>query len=187
MKRIILIHGWGGFPEEAWFPWLKRELEKNKIQLIIPSMPHPDTPTIEEWVTKLAKLVGTPDKELILIGHSIGCQTILRYLQTQSQKIAGCVLVAPWFTLSNIETEAEEKIAEPWIKTPFDFQKIKRNAQKITAIFSTNDEFVPLSNTDLFKKNLGAAIIIEQNKGHFSQSDNLKTLPSALNAVVSLL
>jgi len=27
MKRVFIIHGWGGNPEEGWLPWLKKELE----------------------------------------------------------------------------------------------------------------------------------------------------------------
>ena len=27
MKKVFIIHGWEGYPEEGWFPWLKKELE----------------------------------------------------------------------------------------------------------------------------------------------------------------
>ncbi|MBU4141279.1 hypothetical protein KKE99_00155, partial [Patescibacteria group bacterium] len=27
-KRIFIIHGWEGAPESNWFPWLKKQLEK---------------------------------------------------------------------------------------------------------------------------------------------------------------
>ena len=27
MRRVFIIHGWGGYPEEGWFPWLKKELK----------------------------------------------------------------------------------------------------------------------------------------------------------------
>jgi hypothetical protein len=30
-KRVFIIHGWEGYPEEGWFPWLKKELEKGTI------------------------------------------------------------------------------------------------------------------------------------------------------------
>ena len=26
-KRVFIVHGWDGYPEEVWFPWLKKELE----------------------------------------------------------------------------------------------------------------------------------------------------------------
>ena len=30
MKRAFIIHGWGGHPEERWYPWAKNELEKKR-------------------------------------------------------------------------------------------------------------------------------------------------------------
>lgn len=27
MKRVFIVHGWGGRPDESWFPWIQRELE----------------------------------------------------------------------------------------------------------------------------------------------------------------
>ena len=80
MKRAIIVHGWDGFPEEAWFPWLKRELEARGFTVDVPQMPEAATPKIDLWVPALAQAVGAPDVELVLIGHSIGVQTILRYL-----------------------------------------------------------------------------------------------------------
>ena len=31
MKRVFIIHGWEGHPENAWFPWLKKELEQKRV------------------------------------------------------------------------------------------------------------------------------------------------------------
>jgi len=27
-KRVFIIHGWDGYPEEGWFPWLKKKLKE---------------------------------------------------------------------------------------------------------------------------------------------------------------
>jgi len=27
MKTVYIIHSWEEYPEEGWFPWLKKELE----------------------------------------------------------------------------------------------------------------------------------------------------------------
>ena len=43
-KRAFIIHGWDGYPEEGWFPWLKAELEQRGFTVEIPSMPHPAEP-----------------------------------------------------------------------------------------------------------------------------------------------
>jgi predicted alpha/beta hydrolase family esterase len=187
VKRVIIVHGWGGYPEECWFPWLKKELEKKGFIVIIPQMPNADTPRIETWVPHLAKTVGTPDNDTFLVGHSMGCQTILRYLQGIGGKVGGAVFVGGFFQkLTNLESEEEEKIAEPWLTTPLDFPKIKNAAEKFIAIFSENDPYVPLENAKDFEKKLGAKIVFVKNKGHMGASDNCPRLPEALNAVLDL-
>ena len=191
MKRAFLIHGWEGNPENAWFPWLKHELESRGFEVHTPAMPNPAEPKIEEWIPALAKEIGIPDSELCLIGHSIGCQSILRYLETlpNTTKIAGIVLVAPWMELdTTTEEEGEEvkEIARPWMETPIDFPKIKKMIGKSFAVFSDNDPYVPLSQGDVFLEKLGAEIVIESGKGHFGDFEKITELPSALSSVEKL-
>ena len=38
-------------------------------------------PRIQKWVSKLAQTVGDADKQTYFVGHSMGCQTIVRYLE----------------------------------------------------------------------------------------------------------
>lgn len=190
-KRVFIIHGWGGNPEEGWFPWLKKELEAKGFEVRVPAMPDTENPEIETWVSYLAKSVGMPDENTYFVGHSIGCQTILRYLDSlpEDAKVGGVVLVAGWVSLTPMatRTEEEKEIVMPWYKNPIDLQKVKKQSKKITAIFSDNDPFVPLKeNSETYKNELGAKIIIENNKGHFSGSDGITELPSALNAVLEI-
>src|SRR3989344_2112268 len=116
-KRVFIIHGWGGSPQEGWFPWLKKELKKKKFSAYVPAMPNSDNPKIRRWVGFLARLVKKADKDTYFVGHSIGCQTILRYLQATNQKVGGVVCVAGWFTLKNLETKEEKRVAKSWLKT----------------------------------------------------------------------
>ena len=188
MKRVFIIHGWSGYPNEGWFPWLKRELEKRKFGVEVPAMPNPDCPKIDTWIPFLNKLVKEPDLDTYFVGHSIGCQTILRYLEKLEDeiKIGGCVLVAGWFGLNNL-TEEEEIIAKPWLNTNLDFGKIRKTTKNFVAIFSDNDPVVPLTDSKiLLEKNLCAKTVIEHNKGHFSGSDHIKRLPIVLNEILNM-
>ncbi len=186
MKRVFIVHGWGGFPNEGWFPWLKKELQKKGFQVKVLSMPDADNPKIKKWVGFLSKNVKKADSDTYFVGHSIGCQTIMRYLQTIKGKIGGAVFVAGWFHLKGLETKAEENIAKPWLKTKIDFSRL-RNKGRYAAIFSEDDYFVPLSDAKAFKRRLGAKITIEKNKGHFSGSDGVKKLPVALKELIAMI
>mgnify|MGYP001569945392 CR=1 FL=1 len=72
-KRVFLIHGWEGNPENAWFPWLKKELKARNFEVIVPEMPDTEKPEIKSWIKKLKETVGRADEETYFIGHSIGC------------------------------------------------------------------------------------------------------------------
>ena len=184
MKRVIIIHGWGGGPEGGWFDWLKNELPSSEWEIDAPQMPDTDEPKIDAWVSKLKEVVGEVDEDTYFIGHSIGCQTILRFLETlkEDKKIGGAIFVAGWFSLKGLE-EGEDEIAKPWIETPIDFEKIKKQINKSTAIFSDNDPYVPLSNTKIFKQELSSKIIIENKKEHFNE---VIKFPNVLNSLLEI-
>lgn len=187
-KRVFIIHGWDGYPDECWFPWLKTKLEKNGFQVYVPAMPEPAEPKIEVWISYLSEIIGDVNENTFFVGHSIGCQTILRYLESlpANKKVGGAIFVAGWFTLINLKTKKEKEIARPRLKTPIDFEKVKQHTKKFFAIFSDNDQFVPINNKKLFEWKLGAKTAIERGQGHFSGSDGVKELTSALNAVLEI-
>ncbi len=185
MKRALIIHGWGGYPEEGWFPWLKRTLEERGFMVSIPQMPNPDRPTIEPWVKELVKTVGETTANLTLIGHSIGCQTIVRYLETLSvgQTVDTVILVAPFLELLTLGDDEDQAIAEPWLTTPINYAEVKSHASKIVALFSDNDPFVPLANAKIIEERLGAKTHIYQNKGHFSGENGIFEIPEILEFI----
>lgn len=189
-KRVFLVHGWGGNPEDKmWFSWLKKELEAKNFEVHAPHLPDTHNPRKENWVPALAKVVGAPDENTFLVGHSMGCQTILRYAESlpAGSKIGGAVFVAGFTkSLTGLENNSEREIANSWLGVPLDFEKIKNIIIKSVAIFSDDDIFVPLENTEAFEKLLGSEIIIEANKAHFDPEAGIVELPSALEAVLKI-
>lgn len=184
MKQAYLVHGWDGSPTNCWFPWLKKELEKLGYSVKALKMPHPITPTIKDWVATLEKEIKL-NEETILIGHSIGCQTIMRYLEKPKRKVQAVFFVAGWFHLDSIDEESGEsqEIARPWLETPIDFKAIKNNCTTFVALFSDDDAFVPISDAKIFEKNLGAKTIIEKEKAHY---DIQGTNPTLLKEIKKL-
>ena len=179
--NIIIIHRWGGSPQDDWYPWLKQQLEKQGHEVIIPEMPDTNYPKINEWVHVLENL--EIDNNTILIGHSIGCLTILHYLEKANTKVKACFFVAGWFNLKPLEDEESEEIAKPWVETPMDFDKIRKNCTKFLALFSDNDPYVPVEEAKLFEQRLGAKTIVEHSKGHYNEAEE----PTVLNALLSLI
>jgi len=186
MKRVIIVHGWASHPNDGWFPWIKNELETRGYTVEIPAMPHPMIPTVDAWVNALADTAGQIDENTIFIGHSIGCQTILRYLETVQTKICGAIFVAGFFRVEGLRSEMERRHALPWME-PLDMEKIRSIIPQSFAIFSDNDRFVSLEeNSRMFEEQLGSKIIIEHEKKHFAGKQGINQLQSVLDAVLEI-
>ena len=165
-----MVHRWSGGPQDDWRPWLKGELEKLDFKVSLPEMPDTEVPVIEKWVHKLAEVVGTPDSETYFIGHSIGCQAILRYLETIDTAIGGALFVAGWFNLENLEDDEVREIARPWIETPIKTEKVRSVLPKSVLIISKNDPYgASKENIEKFGL-LKSRIVVLPNAGHITAS-----------------
>ncbi len=190
MNKVYLIHGWEGNPENNWFPDLKSKLEGAGFEVIAPNMPGDTTPKRIEWEATLSALIKDPDENTYLIGHSMGCRAILRYLEDlpEGKKIGGAILVAGWGTLPVWEghTKRERNVIEDWINPPMDFEKVRNHCQKFIAIFSDNDPFVPEGNWDVYRKELKAKIIIKHQMGHFDDDAKVLELPEVYDSFITM-
>ena len=167
LDRAIIIHCWDGTPNYCWYPWVKRELEARGFKVSVPAMPETGAPKLALWLPCLATSVGSPNENLYLIGHSAGCITILRYLETLKphQRVGGAVLVA------GFTDDLGYKEMKKFFETPIDFEKIKTKSKNgFVTINSDNDPYVDLKYADIFKEKLGTQAIIKHAMGHFSGS-----------------
>jgi len=148
-------------------------------------MPSTEVPEIKEWVSKLNAICPIPNKDPIFIGHSIGCQAILRYLEQTSEnvKVDQTILVAPWTKLKPIikDEDGAEEIAKPWVETPIEWGKIEAKVDKIYTIFSINDYYVYSEEANLFEEKLGAKTLTLQNRGHFTEEDGIISFPEIID------
>jgi len=190
MKKIYLVHCWEGSCEDGWYPWLDKKLKGNNIEFIRLNMPNTSHPTIKEWVKTLDDKVSKLDENTYFIGHSIGCQTIMRYLQSKEiTPIGGILFVAPWLNLlpKALEDEESIEIAKPWLETSIDFEKVKKFTNNINCIFSDDDYFVPITEEKEFKNKLNSNNLIVSEKGHISQEDDVYELKEILDMTYQML
>ena len=177
VNRVFVVHGWMGSSREPRYVQLKKELKEKGFEVYLLDMPNTENPKISEWVSFLGENVGEVNEETYFIGHSVGCQTILRYFEglNERDKVGGVVLLDPWVHLlytAYEEPEEEKEIAKPWLETEINWDGIKVHCGKFVAIYSDDDPYVPLSDKDIFEAKLDAKIILEHGKGHFPGYDN---------------
>jgi len=181
-KRAFLIHGWGGYPEEGWRPWLGEELMKHGIQAVAPAMPDTNTPQMDAWTEHLSSIVGEPDEETYFLGHSLGSIAILRYLETlkENRKVGGVVLIAGFTDDLGIPELSN------FFEKPIAWEKLKEVCSKFISIESDNDPYNLEPYNVVFKEKLDAETILEHNKMHFSGDDGVTELPVALASILKL-
>jgi len=145
-------------------------------------MPDSVHPKMAAWLNHLTKTVSVPDENCYFVGHSLGCITILRYLESlpKKQKIGGAVLVA------GFTSDLGFQDLSSFFTKSINWAKIKLHCKKFVAIHSDDDPWVSLHYADFFKKELNAEIIIEHNMKHFSGDDGLNEFPAARDAVLKL-
>ena len=184
MNKIYIVHCWDGSKDDGWYPWLDEKLTSENNKVFRFNMPNTANPKIDEWVSFLDQQIDNLDENTYLVGHSIGCQTILRYLQSKDvTKIGGVLLVAPWLDLLDYAIEDEESYdtAMPWLTEKIDFEKVKKFTNNIHCIFSDNDYFVSLDQKDKFERLLDAKTLVVSGKGHISEEDGVNELAEILD------
>lgn len=181
-KRVFIIHGWEGTPESNWFPWLKKQLEAQGFEVMVPAMPNTDNPIFFEWLAYLQKIVGKADKNTYLVGHSLGVIAILKFLESlpPEQKIGGAALVAGFPESIGIDE------IKSFFVAPLDYEKIKNSAEKFIAINSDNDPYVPLKNGEILRDKLGAELIVVLKGSHFHEGAGFTELPIVLENILKI-
>lgn len=192
MRRAFIVHRWEGGSHDDWRPWLAAALVDRGYDVLALDMPDSDEPDIGKWVHHLEKIVENPDDETFFIGHSIGCQAILRYLETlpqkegEEKKIGGAILVAGWFNLENLEDPGAEEIAKPWIESAINIEKVKKAMPKSTLVISDNDPYGAFEENVRRFSEFGSKIVIVPDAGHFTAKDGFLEFPLLLDELDAL-
>lgn len=166
-KTLVLVHGWGGTHSLHWQNWLKQKaLESKKMDVVFPLMPNYDLPSLSEWLSKLKQTVFD-HSHTILIGHSLGCPTILHYLEQlqRGKKVLLVILVAGFARPLDIPE------IDGFVSRPFNWEKIKKSADKFVVIFSDNDPFISVKESTYLSDSLEVKPIVQKSGGHITAPD----------------
>ena len=162
-KRVLIIHGWESNSQEHWFLEEKKILEEKGVYVEVPDMPNTLHPKLKEWVQVIEKF--RPDKNSILIGHSLGGSTVLRFLEKTKQKIDTCILIAtPVLPIGHKEPDE-------FRERGFEWNKIKKTANKFVVLNQTQDPWVPIKHGKLIAKELNTRLILVKGDNHFDTMD----------------
>lgn len=181
-KKVFIVHGYEGSPNGGWRPWLMGKLAREDVYACALPMPIPEQPIKEEWIQEIARAVGTPDKNVFLVGHSLGVPAILQYVQSlpAGSEIGGAVLVSgPMREPDPIHYAA----IVPFFDPAFDFERIKKVCSNFVVIHGVDDPVVPFSDAEELNQALSCKLVSIPNGGHLNGSSGWYELPAALEAL----
>ncbi|MFC1653487.1 RBBP9/YdeN family alpha/beta hydrolase [Patescibacteria group bacterium] len=175
--KAIIIHGWDQKPTDEWLPWLTEELKNNGWQVELPTMPNAAMPKLDEWMDKLVSL--NPNKNTVLIGHSLSNSLILKYMERPDSKLKSAYLVAAWDYL--LPALKKEHIS--FFKGGFDYEAINNKAP-ITILQSTDDPYLDFDKGRELAEKVNATFTPFENSGHFQTKDGYGEFPDLLEMII---
>lgn len=179
MKNAIILHGTGDSPNDFWFPWLKKELEKRGYEVWLPSLPNPEFPNLKEWIPFIIKN-GKFTEETIIVGHSSGAQIILSLLEKIDVKIKQAILVSGYAKALRKDMDSEKNVDE------YNWEAIKPKSQQFIFINSDNDPWTCDDKQGrIMFDNLGGMQIIlhEGHMGSITHKQPYKEFPLLIKLI----
>lgn len=181
--KVILMHGKDTNPTDKWYPWFKKELQKNNIEVEVPALPSPQNPSLKEWLFELAKL--QPNKNTVLVGHSRGGVAILRYLERlpANAEIKKVILLGTNSGDAKYMARPQETNKGFYTEEGYDFDKIKSHCNDFVVFHSQDDHIVPFNHGEENAKGLNAKFITFTDKRHFGVNEGI--VPGLLEEILN--
>lgn len=192
MKKVFIIHGFGGIPNGGWFPWLMKELAKEDIAATSLLMPNTKDPVVSEWVNTMHNFIGEPSSEIFIIGHSLGVPAVLRYLESlpSDNSLGGVVLVSGFIeSLEKDNSQSDFRKIDAFVNPLIDFVKIKSIPKYVVVVHGAKDKVVPFDHAEKISSSFGCKLVRVENGDHFSQKMEpiCYELPEALEALKEMI
>lgn len=184
MGKVFIIHGAYGNPEENWFPWLKKELEKLGEKVFVPKFPTPENQTLENWNKVFSEYEKEVDEETIFVGHSLAPAFIMHLIEKLDHPIKAAFFVSGFSGLLNHEID---KINHTFVEGGFDWNKIRTNCKNFFLYHSDNDPYVPLKYAKELEEKLNGKLAIILNAGHFNSEFGYTKFPKLLEDMLLIL
>lgn len=180
--KIYLIHGYTASPEANWFPYLKKELENDTVEIYILNMPNSQNPKLNEWIEHMDNSIKEYDENTIFIGHSLGCVTILNFLaKNSSKKIKGLFLISGFIEDSPIPALLE------FVQPVLNYDVIIKLTKNRIVISAKDDDIINYEYSQILAKKIQSKFILLDKGKHFIDRDNFIEFPLLVGKIKNLI
>lgn len=190
-KKILIVHGYHASSQSHWFPWLKAILEQQGATVYIPNLPNSSFPDPVEWLQCLEDMPFSIDEYTLCIGHSLGCITLLKFLDTHKQqlhKIGGYILVSGFSKIFDKGLSSEEfALLQEHTNYQLDYKEVMNITDHRVSIVSSNDYLVTPDLSLELAKALHTKIVMVENAGHFLGRDGYYEFHDILSVLQTMI
>lgn len=160
-SEVLILPGLNNSGEAHWQTlWEKRFPQFTRVQ-----QSEWDNPVMTKWIETIDEYVSKRQPEnVILVGHSLACSTIVHWANKYQRKIKGALLVSP------SDTEAESYPAGTTGFTPMPLHKLPFPS---IMVVSSNDKYVSLDRSRIFANAWGSQVVNIGNAGHINSDSKL--------------
>lgn len=183
INKVVILHGSAGLSVSHWYIWLKEQIEKIGIKVIIPEMPLGDDLNKESWLEVVRESVGELDGNSIIIGHSLGAALMLSYLPELENKVGRAYFIAGFGSKFYTDDSEEDEKCNVFVDS-VSWKKVRGAVRKINVLFSDNDDAVPIEKGIEMGKNLQANVKIISGANHFCTEDGYGEFPELLEMLL---
>lgn len=170
MKKQVLFFqgaGEGAYEEDRELAESLQEALGDEYQVVYPRMPNEENPEDDPWMAQISKELARVAGNVILVGHSAGGGTLLKYLLKEniSKPVSGIFLIAiPYWEPEDEEGEEYTLRAGFAAKLPKDVP--------IYLYQSRDDEWVPFAHLERYAEKIPQAMIRRfDGRGHQFKND----------------
>jgi uncharacterized protein len=172
---MILIHpGLGNSGEQHW----QTIWERQHPEFVRVYQKDWETPVCADWIAQLDETVTQFNlSEVVIVGHSLACVTIVQWAKKYQRIIKGALLVAP------SDTEAA---SYPLGTKGFCPMLMEKLTFKTIVVGSTNDPYVTVDRVKQFAEGWGSELVWIGDAGHINAASGYGDWPFGLELLKRL-
>lgn len=178
MTTAYLIHGTSS-RDDDWFPWLEQAAQP-EVELKRLFLPDPYQPVQADWNAAVDEQIPAKDG-LILIAHSLGCVTALRFVARHRLMHANLILVGAFDQPLPGYPDLDE-----FMQPAPQYDRITPKLDQAVVITAVDDPIAPFELAVKVAEQLQADLIARKQGGHFLASDGYAQFPLVLEELQKL-
>jgi len=167
-KNYFIIHGSFGSPFSNWIPYLRKELEKENLEVYTPDFPiGVGFQNYTNWSKVLESYVfaGLINENTIIYAHSIAPVFICHFLIEHNIKVNKLIFVCGFNNYLGINDEYDNVNKSMYFDNLVD---IKKYSNEIICFYSKNDPYVKYEIEKEFADVISTEYIVIEDGGHLN-------------------